>query len=45
MCDLTLAVSHPRTGEDQVVQEEPHRGVRFDLGGVSQLTYGAKDGP
>jgi hypothetical protein len=22
-----------------VVQEEPHRGVRFDLGGVSQLTF------
>jgi hypothetical protein len=22
-----------------VVQEEPHRGVRLDLGGVSQLTF------
>jgi hypothetical protein len=22
-----------------VVQEEPQRGVRFDLGGVSQLTF------
>jgi hypothetical protein len=24
MCELTLAVSHPLTGEEQVVQEEPH---------------------
>jgi hypothetical protein len=26
MCELTLAVSHPPppTGEEQVVQEEPH---------------------
>jgi hypothetical protein len=24
MWELTLAVSHPPTGEDQVVQEEPH---------------------
>jgi hypothetical protein len=24
MCELTLAVSHPPIGEDQVVQEEPH---------------------
>jgi hypothetical protein len=39
MCELTLAVSHPPTGEEQVVQMEPHRGVRFDLGGVSQLTF------
>jgi hypothetical protein len=39
MCELTLAVSQPPTGEEQVVQEEPHRGVRFDLGGVSQLTF------
>jgi hypothetical protein len=23
MCELTLAVSHPPTGEEQVVQEEP----------------------
>jgi hypothetical protein len=44
MCELTLAVSQPPTGEEQVVQEEPHgeefawRGVRSDLGGVSQLT-------
>jgi hypothetical protein len=39
MCELTLAVSHPPIGEEQVVQVEPHRGVRFDLGGVSQLTF------
>jgi hypothetical protein len=24
MCELTLAVSHPLTGEVQVVQVEPH---------------------
>jgi hypothetical protein len=24
MCELTLAVSHPPTGEEQVVKEEPH---------------------
>jgi hypothetical protein len=24
MCELTLAVSHPPTGEEQVVQEEPY---------------------
>jgi hypothetical protein len=24
VCELTLAVSHPPTGEVQVVQEEPH---------------------
>jgi hypothetical protein len=39
ICELTLAVSHPPTGEEQVVQVEQHRGVRFDLGGVSQLTF------
>jgi hypothetical protein len=39
MCELTLAISHPHTGEEQVVQEESQRGVRFDLGGVSQLTF------
>jgi hypothetical protein len=31
MCELTLAVSHPpHTGEEQVVQEEPHN-EEFDL--------------
>jgi hypothetical protein len=39
MCELTLAVSHPhrrRTGGSSGVT---HRGVRFDLGGVSRLTF------
>jgi hypothetical protein len=31
MCELTLAVSHPPTGEDQVVQEEPPNTEEFDL--------------
>jgi hypothetical protein len=35
MCELTIAVSHPPTEEEQVVQVEPQQGVRFDLGGVS----------
>jgi hypothetical protein len=30
MCELTLAVSHPPTGEEHVVQEEP-QGEEFDL--------------
>jgi hypothetical protein len=30
MCELTLAVSHPPTGQVQVVQEEP-QGEEFDL--------------
>jgi hypothetical protein len=30
MCELTLAVSHPPTGEEQVVQEEPDN-EEFDL--------------
>jgi hypothetical protein len=30
MCELTLAVSHPPIGEEQVVQEEPHN-EEFDL--------------
>jgi hypothetical protein len=30
MCELTRAVSHPPTGEEQVVQEEP-QGEEFDL--------------
>jgi hypothetical protein len=30
MCELTLAVAHPPTGEEQVVQEEPHN-EKFDL--------------
>jgi hypothetical protein len=31
MCELTLAVSHPPTGEEQVVQEEPPNIEEFDL--------------
>jgi hypothetical protein len=31
MCELTLAVSHPPTGEEQVVQEEPPNTEEFDL--------------
>jgi hypothetical protein len=30
MCELTLAVSHPSTGEEHVVLEEPHK-EEFDL--------------
>jgi hypothetical protein len=38
-CVSSPLLSHtPHTGKEQVVQEEPQRGVRFDLGGVSQLT-------
>jgi hypothetical protein len=29
ICELTLAVSHPPTGEEHVVQEEPQN--EFDL--------------
>jgi hypothetical protein len=37
MCELTLAVSQPPTGEEHVVEEEPpNTGFRLDLGGVSQ---------
>jgi hypothetical protein len=39
-CVSSPLLSHtPHTGEAQVVQEKPQRGVRFDLGGVSQLTF------
>jgi hypothetical protein len=30
MCELTLVVSHPPTGEEQVVQEEP-QSEEYDL--------------
>jgi hypothetical protein len=30
VCELTLAVSHPPTGEEQVFQEEP-QSEEFDL--------------
>jgi hypothetical protein len=40
MCELTLAVSHPPTGEEQVVQEEP-QSEEFDMILVAfpQLTF------
>jgi hypothetical protein len=31
VCELTLAVSHPPTGEEQVVEEEPPNAEEFDL--------------
>jgi hypothetical protein len=31
MCELTLAVSYPPTGEEQVVEEEPPNTEAFDL--------------
>jgi hypothetical protein len=31
VCELTLAVSHPPTGEEQVVKEEPPNTKAFDL--------------
>jgi hypothetical protein len=31
MCELTFAVSHPPTGEEQVVQEELPNTEEFDL--------------
>jgi hypothetical protein len=31
VCELTLAVSHPPTGEEQVVQEGPPNTEEFDL--------------
>jgi hypothetical protein len=37
MCELTLAVSHPLTGGEQVVQEEP-QGEEFDLIEVAFLS-------
>jgi hypothetical protein len=31
VCELTLAVSHPPTGEEQVVEEEPPSTEALDL--------------
>jgi hypothetical protein len=31
MCELTLAISHHPTGEEQVVEEEPPNTEAFDL--------------
>jgi hypothetical protein len=38
-CVSSPLLSYTPTGEEQVVREEPHRGVWLDLGGVSQLTF------
>jgi hypothetical protein len=38
MCEHTLAVSHPHRLRTGGSRGATHRGVRFDLGGVSQLT-------
>jgi hypothetical protein len=39
MCELTLTVSHPHMRRTGGSRGATQRGVRFDLGGVSQLTY------
>jgi hypothetical protein len=39
MCELTLAVSHPHRRRTGGSSGATQRGVRFDLGGVSQLTF------
>jgi hypothetical protein len=40
MCELTLAVSHPpHRRRTRGSRGATHRGVRFDLGGVSQFTF------
>jgi hypothetical protein len=39
MCELTLAVSHPHRRRTGGSREATQRGVRFDLGGVSQLAF------
>jgi hypothetical protein len=39
MCELTLAISHPHRRRTSGSSGATHRGVRFDLGGVSQLTF------
>jgi hypothetical protein len=38
MCELTLAVSHPHRRRIGGSRGDTQRGVRLDLGGVSQLT-------
>jgi hypothetical protein len=38
MCELTLAISHPHRRRTGGSSGATHRGVRFDLGGVSWLT-------
>jgi hypothetical protein len=39
MCELTFAVSHPHRRRTGGSRGATQRGVRFDLGGVSQLTF------
>jgi hypothetical protein len=39
MCELTLAVSHPHRRSTGGLRGATQWGVRFDLGGVSQLTF------
>jgi hypothetical protein len=39
MCELTLVVSHPHRRRTGGSRGATHRGVRFDLGVVSQLTF------
>jgi hypothetical protein len=39
MCELTLAVSHPHRRRTGGSRGATQRGVRFDLGVVSQLTF------
>jgi hypothetical protein len=39
MCELTIAVSHPHRRRIYSSRGATQRGVRFDLGGVSQLTF------
>jgi hypothetical protein len=39
MCELTLAVSHPHRRRTGGSSGATHRGVRLNLGGISQLTF------
>jgi hypothetical protein len=39
VCELTLAVSHPHRRRTCGSRGATYRGVRFHLGGVSQLTF------
>jgi hypothetical protein len=39
MCELTLAVSRPHRRSTGGSRGATQRGVRFDLGGASQLTF------
>jgi hypothetical protein len=39
MCELTLVVSHPHRRRTGGSSGATHCGVRFDLGGISLLTF------